>query len=108
MSHAKLSVPHLNPEESRPGHLNICPPSEPTPFLLKSPYNPAGDQPQAIEAITKAFQNGEKFQVLLGVTGSGKTGGQMVIFVKKISIQGGNADWIKLRLLVNQHLLYYP
>jgi len=73
MSHAKLSVPHLSPEESRPGHLNICPPSEPTPFLLKSPYAPAGDQPQAIEAITKSFKDGEKFQVLLGVTGSGKT-----------------------------------
>ncbi|MCL1956710.1 MAG: excinuclease ABC subunit UvrB [Fibromonadales bacterium] len=73
MSHAKLSVPHLNPEESRPGHLNICPPSEPAPFLLKSPYAPAGDQPQAIEAITEAFQDGEKFQILLGVTGSGKT-----------------------------------
>ncbi len=70
---AKLSIPLLSPEESRPGHLNICPPSERSPFLLKSPYAPAGDQPQAIEAITKAFQDGEKFQVLLGVTGSGKT-----------------------------------
>jgi excinuclease ABC subunit B len=70
---AKLTVKHLTPEHSRPGNLNICPPSEQAPFLLKSPYSPAGDQPQAIEAITKAFQNGEKFQILLGVTGSGKT-----------------------------------
>jgi len=73
MPHAKLTIKHLNPEQSRPGHLNICPPSEPAPFLLKSPYSPAGDQPGAIDAITKAFQDGEKFQVLLGVTGSGKT-----------------------------------
>ncbi|GBU25638.1 excinuclease ABC subunit B [Fibrobacteria bacterium R8-3-H12] len=73
MSLAKLSIPNLAPEESCPGHLNICPPTERAPFLLKSPYSPAGDQPQAIEAITEAFQDGEKFQVLLGVTGSGKT-----------------------------------
>jgi len=61
------------PDRSRPGKLNICPPSERTPFLLKSEYSPAGDQPQAIEEITREFKNGEKFQVLLGVTGSGKT-----------------------------------
>jgi len=73
MPAAKLTVKHLTPEQSRPGHLNIHPPDEPAPFLLKSPYTPAGDQPGAIEAITNAFQNGEKFQVLLGVTGSGKT-----------------------------------
>ncbi|MDR1812010.1 MAG: excinuclease ABC subunit UvrB [Candidatus Fibromonas sp.] len=70
---AKLTVRHLAPEKSRPGKLSICPPSEPAPFLLKSEYSPAGDQPQAIEEITKSFKNGEKFQILLGVTGSGKT-----------------------------------
>jgi len=70
---AKLTVKRLDPEQSRPGNLNISPPDEPSPFLLKSPYSPAGDQPEAIKAITEAFQNGEKFQVLLGVTGSGKT-----------------------------------
>jgi len=53
--------------------MSICPPEEPAPFLLKSDYEPAGDQPKAIEEITKSFKNGEKFQVLLGVTGSGKT-----------------------------------
>lgn len=70
---AKLAVKLLAPENSRPRTLSICPPSEPVPFLLKSDYLPAGDQPEAIESITSAFKRGEKFQALLGVTGSGKT-----------------------------------
>ena len=44
-----------------------------SPFELYQPYPPAGDQPQAIEQLTQGVQNGEVFQVLLGVTGSGKT-----------------------------------
>ena len=42
-------------------------------FKLKSNFDPCGDQPLAIKQLTEAFQNGEKFQTLLGVTGSGKT-----------------------------------
>ena len=42
-------------------------------FKLESPFQPAGDQPQAIEQITRAFRSGEKYQTLMGVTGSGKT-----------------------------------
>ena len=42
-------------------------------FRLVSPYQPAGDQPQAIEKLVSAFENGIAKQVLLGVTGSGKT-----------------------------------
>ena len=42
-------------------------------FELVAPYSPAGDQPQAIEKLTAAVQAGAKHQVLLGVTGSGKT-----------------------------------
>jgi excinuclease ABC subunit B len=42
-------------------------------FQLNSPYKPAGDQPQAIEQLTKGILEGEKYQTLLGVTGSGKT-----------------------------------
>ena len=38
-----------------------------------SKFKPTGDQPQAIEQLTNGFQSGEKFQTLLGVTGSGKT-----------------------------------
>jgi excinuclease ABC subunit B len=42
-------------------------------FQLQSSYAPAGDQPQAIQQLTEGLLNGEKFQTLLGVTGSGKT-----------------------------------
>lgn len=43
------------------------------PFQLHSPYMPSGDQPQAIQQLTEGILNGEKYQTLLGVTGSGKT-----------------------------------
>ena len=42
-------------------------------FVLKAPYAPSGDQPQAIEALAKGVNQGMDAQVLLGVTGSGKT-----------------------------------
>jgi len=42
-------------------------------FKLKSDYQPTGDQPQAIEKLTKGVKNDFPYQVLLGVTGSGKT-----------------------------------
>ena len=42
-------------------------------FKLHSPYKPTGDQPQAIEDLVKGFKEGNQFQTLLGVTGSGKT-----------------------------------
>lgn len=42
-------------------------------FILHSNYSPTGDQPQAIEKLTAGLENGLKEQVLLGVTGSGKT-----------------------------------
>ena len=42
-------------------------------FQIVSEFQPTGDQPQAIEALTTGFKNGEKVQTLLGVTGSGKT-----------------------------------
>ena len=42
-------------------------------FKLVSPFAPMGDQPQAIEELTRGVLSGEKFQTLLGVTGSGKT-----------------------------------
>ena len=44
-----------------------------TGFRLESPFAPAGDQPRAIEALIRGFTGGERHQVLLGVTGSGKT-----------------------------------
>src|SRR5437762_10504721 len=42
-------------------------------FKLNAPYAPAGDQPDAIRQLTEGIINGEKYQTLLGVTGSGKT-----------------------------------
>jgi excinuclease ABC subunit B len=42
-------------------------------FILQAPYRPAGDQPEAIRQLTEGVLNGEKYQTLLGVTGSGKT-----------------------------------
>ena len=42
-------------------------------FTLQSPYIPAGDQPQAIEQLVSGIEKNMKHQILLGITGSGKT-----------------------------------
>ena len=42
-------------------------------FVLKSNYKPTGDQPEAIETLVESIKKGNREQVLLGVTGSGKT-----------------------------------
>src|SRR5687767_968521 len=42
-------------------------------FDLQAPFKPAGDQPKAIAELTKGIERGDRFQTLLGVTGSGKT-----------------------------------
>ena len=42
-------------------------------FKLHAPFEPTGDQPQAIDALVKGFEEGNQFETLLGVTGSGKT-----------------------------------
>ena len=42
-------------------------------FILHSEYAPTGDQPQAIKELVEGFKEGNQFQTLLGVTGSGKT-----------------------------------
>jgi len=42
-------------------------------FIIKSDYQPQGDQPQAIERLVAGLEEGKRFQTLLGVTGSGKT-----------------------------------
>ena len=42
-------------------------------FKLVSEFSPTGDQPQAIKELSQGINSGEKFQTLLGVTGSGKT-----------------------------------
>ncbi len=57
----------ISDTEQRSGEL---PPAE---FHLHRPFQPAGDQPQAIETLTKGFRSGTRAQVLLGATGTGKT-----------------------------------
>jgi len=44
-----------------------------TPFQVVAPFEPAGDQPRAIDELTAGLERGERYQTLLGVTGSGKT-----------------------------------
>ncbi len=60
------SAPVYIPEKRPPTNMTAD-------FVIASDYQPAGDQPQAITAITEALKAGEQDQVLLGVTGSGKT-----------------------------------
>ncbi len=60
----------INPAAPPLAEERALPPAQ---FKLASPFAPAGDQPQAIAALTDGLQRGEKDQVLLGVTGSGKT-----------------------------------
>ncbi|MBO5236805.1 MAG: DEAD/DEAH box helicase family protein, partial [Spirochaetaceae bacterium] len=43
------------------------------PFKVVSPYEPSGDQGQAIEKLSEGFLRGDRYQTLKGVTGSGKT-----------------------------------
>jgi excinuclease ABC subunit B len=63
MSDVLLSIPAARPARTGQGR----------PFALASDFKPAGDQPQAIEALIKGIEGAERDQVLLGVTGSGKT-----------------------------------
>ena len=44
-----------------------------SPFQLHAPYEPRGDQPEAIAALTAGLDRGERYQTLLGATGTGKT-----------------------------------
>ncbi|MDB5860641.1 MAG: uvrB, partial [Ramlibacter sp.] len=57
-------------QEQKPGEFISFPGS---PFELFMPYPPAGDQPQAIDKLVEGVLDGEVYQTLLGVTGSGKT-----------------------------------
>lgn len=65
---AKPSAPEATPNTE--GRFVTFPDS---PYQLWQPYPPAGDQPQAIAELVEGVQSGEAFQILLGVTGSGKT-----------------------------------
>ncbi len=75
----RLVVRHKGPEQNNlngTGYFGAAPNHgmpRPNPFKLVSPYEPAGDQPEAIEQLVKGVEGGDRFQTLLGVTGSGKT-----------------------------------
>ncbi len=49
------------------------PPDDSTPFKVVSDFQPAGDQPEAVAALAEGVKRGDKFQTLLGITGSGKS-----------------------------------
>ena len=77
---APVTGPRLTPEEAPGAPADWVPhrPSRPTdkvsrPFRLETKYTPAGDQPAAIAELVEQAATGERDQVLLGVTGSGKT-----------------------------------
>ena len=71
--YAKPIAKVLSPEQSLPGRLRQFQAPTRANFELVSQYGAAGDQPKAIEQITEGFKQGDQFQTLLGVTGSGKT-----------------------------------
>ena len=78
--HPPISVPNLaviapgsGPEGAVPSLPGTFVRYDNSPFELYQPYAPAGDQPSAIEKLVAGVQDGEVFQTLLGVTGSGKT-----------------------------------
>ena len=62
-----ICIPKNQPDPAR------YPPHQDQPFGLTCDLKPAGDQPQAVDELTAGLRNGERDQVLLGVTGSGKT-----------------------------------
>ena len=67
---ALVPVPVTHHESAPEGEFQRFPGS---PFELFMPYPPAGDQPEAIRQLVEGLEDGEAFQTLLGVTGSGKT-----------------------------------
>ncbi|WP_296170808.1 DEAD/DEAH box helicase family protein, partial [uncultured Brevundimonas sp.] len=77
---APVTGPRLTPEEApgKPADWTPHRPDRPAdrkhiPFRLETKYTPAGDQPAAIAELVATAKTGERNQVLLGVTGSGKT-----------------------------------
>src|SRR6056297_1571329 len=59
--------------DANSGPLSPDQPEQERPFRVEAPFDPAGDQPEAIEQLAEGYRNGADEQTLLGVTGSGKT-----------------------------------
>ena len=70
--HAPMADPSL-PEASDGEATGQVGPSRGQAFRVEAPFRPAGDQPQAIRELADGIQGGERFQTLLGITGSGKS-----------------------------------
>ena len=70
--HAPMADPSL-PESSDSEATGQVGPSRGQAFRVEAPFRPAGDQPQAIRELADGIQGGERFQTLLGITGSGKS-----------------------------------
>ncbi len=77
MARKSTPEPRLSLDETRPGPLpsweRFSPPVAAAPFKLVCDYEPRGDQPRAIDRLCEGLDGGQRHQVLLGVTGSGKT-----------------------------------
>ena len=69
----RYSVASLIGARIKPDTLLYCVVPDKAPFNLQAPFEPAGDQPKAIAELTRGLERGDRFQTLLGVTGSGKT-----------------------------------
>jgi excinuclease ABC subunit B len=67
---ASVAAPTTAPDQREELHRHV---SRATPFRVVSDFEPSGDQPDAIEGITEAFEAGERTVTLLGATGTGKT-----------------------------------
>ena len=59
--------------DANSGPLSPDRPGAERPFRVDAPFDPAGDQPEAIEQLVEGYESGMREQTLLGVTGSGKT-----------------------------------
>ena len=75
MNRAKVATVSTYRKKAKRGDKPAEPLPEKTssPFRLVSPFKPAGDQPKAIEELVQGIERGDEAQVLLGITGSGKT-----------------------------------
>ena len=79
-------------------------------FKLHAPYQPTGDQPQAIEELVRGFKEGNQFETLLGVTGSGKTFTMANVIAqlnKPTLIISHNKTLSPITIIISRRLMYH-